>query len=172
MLRLAAENAPGAAFHQVDVREPLPGGPFGAAISLFDSVNHFSSNEELVAVFRNVFEALEPGGLFLFDVNTAEGFEEAAAETYADVEAKRVCVVKTHFGAELGRGASDVTLFSMKEDGWRRRDFQIEEYLHAESDIDRILRDVGFSGVEVLAADDDLGMHRGYGRLFFLATKG
>ncbi len=171
MLTLARENAPKAQFEQIDVRSSLPAGPFRAAVSLFDTVNHFASRGEIEAVFRNVSEALEPGGLFLFDVNTEEGFQEAAAETYADIETQRVCVVKTRFDPDAGRGASAVTLFRLQDGGWGRRDFEIEEFLHDERDLEEILHKVGFADVEVLSAEDDFGMQRGYGRVFFLAAK-
>ncbi len=171
MLALARRNAPEAKFEQTDVRGSMPAGPFRAAVSFFDSVNHFASRSEIDAVFRNIFDALEPGGLFLFDINTQEGFQEAAAETYADVEAKRVCVVKTRFDPDTGRGASAVTLFRIQDGRWRRRDFEIEEFLHDERDLKKILLEVGFADVAILSAEDDFGMRRGYGRLFFLAAK-
>lgn len=171
MLTLARAKASRAQFEQSDVRDSLPAGPFHAAVSLFDTVNHFATCGEIDAVFRNVFDALEPGGLFLFDVNTEEGFREAAAETYADVETQRVCVVKTRFDSDVRRGASAVTLFRMRNGGWERRDFEIEEFLHDERDLEKTLRAAGFSDVEVLAAEDDFGMRYGQGRIFFLATK-
>ncbi len=171
MLALARKNAPGAQFEQSDVRGSAPAGPFRAAVALFDSVNHFASRGEVGAVFRNVFKALEPGGLFLFDVNTQEGFQEAAAETYADVETQRVCVVKTRFDPDAGRGASAVTLFRLQDGRWRRRDFEIEEFLHDARVLEETLREVGFVDLEVLSAEDDFGMRRGCGRVFFLAAK-
>lgn len=171
MLALARRNAPEAQFEQRDVRVSLPAGPFRAAVSLFDTVNHFAPRGEVDAVFGNVFDALAPGGLFLFDVNTEEGFREAAAETYADVEEQRVCIVKTRFDAQAGRGVSAVTLFRLQDGGWRRRDFEIEEFLHDRRRLEAILREVGFVDVQVLSAEDDFGMRRGCGRVFFLAAK-
>ncbi len=171
MLALARGNAPRAQFEQADIRRSLPAGPFRAAVSLFDTVNHLASRGAVGAVFRNVFEALEPGGLFLFDVNTEEGFRESAAETYADIETQRVCLVKTRFDADAGRGASAVTLFRLQDGKWERRDFEIEEFLHDARDLEEILREVGFVDVEVLSAEDDFGMRRDYGRVFFLAAK-
>jgi len=171
MIELARENAPEATFEQADVCEFVPAGSFRAALSMYDSVNHFESLESIRAVFLNVFNALEPGGLFLFDVNTADGFQEAAAETYADVETKRVCVVKTHFDENAGHAVAAITLFQTKDEKWSRRDFKIEEFLHDAADLKRTLHEVGFADVEILSAEDDFGMNRGYGRLFFLATK-
>ena len=171
MLALARENAPEAEFEQRDARLSLPAGPFRAAVSLYDTVNHFAPRGEVEAVFANVFDALAPGGLFLFDVNTEEGFREAAAETYADIEEQRVCIVKTRFDAQAGRGVSAVTLFRLQQGGWRRRDFEIEEFLHDERRLEESLREVGFVDVEVLSAENDFGMERGRGRVFFLAAK-
>ena len=44
-------------------------------ISLYDSVNYLLTGNELEAAFRGVARALNPGGLFIFDVNTVHCLE-------------------------------------------------------------------------------------------------
>lgn len=43
---------------------------FDLAISLFDSLNYILQLEDLKKVFKNVFDSLRDGGIFIFDVNT------------------------------------------------------------------------------------------------------
>jgi ubiquinone/menaquinone biosynthesis C-methylase UbiE len=37
---------------------------------LYDSLNYLTSEEELVRCFRNVYDVIERGGIFIFDMNT------------------------------------------------------------------------------------------------------
>ncbi len=43
---------------------------FDSAVSLFDSLNYILEYERLVAAFAATYRHLQPGGLFVFDVNT------------------------------------------------------------------------------------------------------
>lgn len=54
----------------------LPGSRFDAAISLFDSLNYILDPDRLAQAFRRVFDHLEPGGSFIFDLNTDYAFEQ------------------------------------------------------------------------------------------------
>ena len=68
MLRFARENAPAAEFIVADARTfELPDN-YQAVISVFDSLNHVMTLKDITSVFRNVYAALQPGGLFLFDL--------------------------------------------------------------------------------------------------------
>ncbi len=43
---------------------------FDAAVCLFDSLNYLLEPKDVQSCFRSVFRALNPGGCFVFDVNT------------------------------------------------------------------------------------------------------
>ncbi len=53
--------------------------PFSLATCFYDSLNYMLTSDDLEQVFRGVYTALAPGGLFLFDMNTPW-----ALETYWD----------------------------------------------------------------------------------------
>src|SRR5262249_32770487 len=69
MLKFARQNAPAVDFIHADARHFSLPEKFKAVISAFDSLNHVMQLEELKMVFRNVYEALEGEGIFLFDLN-------------------------------------------------------------------------------------------------------
>ena len=46
---------------------------FGLVLSTFDALNHLPDFSELKGCFLSVYQVLEEGGLFAFDLNTAEG---------------------------------------------------------------------------------------------------
>lgn len=72
MLAIARRTAPRATFRRAAFGDPLPAG-VDAVICTFDSLNYLRRPMLLTATFRRVAEALQPGGLFLFDMNTMHG---------------------------------------------------------------------------------------------------
>jgi SAM-dependent methyltransferase len=51
------------------------GDTFGGAYSFFDSLNNLLDPNDLYRAIQRVYEHLEPGGSFVFDLNTAYAFE-------------------------------------------------------------------------------------------------
>ncbi|MBD2310836.1 class I SAM-dependent methyltransferase [Desertifilum sp. FACHB-1129] len=68
MLHYARENAPQVNFVLEDARNFHFETQFDAVLSTDSGLNHILSLEELQQVFQNVFNALKPNGLFLFDL--------------------------------------------------------------------------------------------------------
>jgi SAM-dependent methyltransferase len=169
MLELARRNAPEAAFVLADARSFAFGTPFDVVISTFDSLNHLPAVEDLTRVFRNVREALGPGGLFFFDMNMHEGFEAGAGENFADVHPDRVCAVRSEYDSASGVGRSLVTLFTPCDGLWKRADLEITEYCYSGREIERALQQTGFAPPKVFDAHEAIGMPNGEGRLFYLA---
>ena len=60
-------------------------GTVAAAVSLCDSMNYITEYQELVQVFRLVNNYLDPGGYFIFDLNTPYKYRELLADnTFAE----------------------------------------------------------------------------------------
>ncbi|MFU0828299.1 MAG: Glycine/sarcosine N-methyltransferase [Lachnoclostridium sp.] len=53
-----------------DMRDFELYGTVGAVVSICDSINYITSEEDLLKVFRLVNNYLDPGGIFIFDMNT------------------------------------------------------------------------------------------------------
>ena len=171
MLALAARNAPKAKLVREDARRFCFDQPFDAVISTFDSVNHFATLDDVRAVFANVYAALEPGGLFVFDVNTQRGFLDAADESYITEQGGPVCIVRSSYDVKKGVGLSKVTGFLQEGELWRRVDFEIPEYHYPVKDLRKALRETGFTRLETLDATEDLGMPSASGRVFLLCER-
>ena len=65
--------------HQ-DMRELDLYSTVGTVISVCDSVNYILEEEELLQVFRLVNNYLDPGGVFVFDLNTEYKYRELLAD--------------------------------------------------------------------------------------------
>ncbi len=173
MVEFARRNVPEAAFHVADAaRFQLPG-PFDAAVSTFDSLNHILDRDDLEAAFRNIAASLRTGAPFAFDMLLEEAYQTHWGESFALVRGDHVLTITASgydFRSRLGR--CTITMFRLVEDAWRRADVTIQERCYTPAEIDRALDQAGFG--EVCCYDaGDLGMagDLGEGRTFFVAVK-
>jgi SAM-dependent methyltransferase len=78
MLTVAAgrrEQPDNPLFVMQDMRDFELYGSVGAVVSCLDSINYLTDSEDLGRCFSNVANYLDPGGIFVFDVNTPYKFE-------------------------------------------------------------------------------------------------
>lgn len=68
MIRIARENYPGIPFYEGDMCTFAPGKQFDLITSTGDVLNHLPTLEDLGRVFANVYDLLNPGGYFIFDL--------------------------------------------------------------------------------------------------------
>ena len=76
MLAIAKKKLPPVEFVQADFKSFRINKSFSLVYSVFDAINNLLSDDEFDAMAKTVYEHLEPGGVFLFDVNTTVGLKE------------------------------------------------------------------------------------------------
>jgi SAM-dependent methyltransferase len=169
MLGYARANAPGAEIIRADARGfDLPA-VYHAAVSTFDSLNHVMNLTELVQVFRNVHRALRADGIFLFDLNMEEEFQEGRNDSLEIVERDHVCIVRNP-PAKVKR--YEITMFRLEGGHWRRSDLALLQKYYSEGEVQWALAQAGFGEVMTYDADREFGLSISDGRCFFLANKG
>lgn len=172
MLRLARRNAPTVDFIAEDARAFHLPAAFDGVVSLFDSLNHILSPEELTQVFRNVHAALTEGGRFVFDLNVERSFQlHWRGDSFATVEADHASIVRGSYDTQTRIGRFEVTLFRLRDGEWRRDDLAVVERCHPEDEVLDALRSVGFRDVARFDAERELEMPEQAGRVFFVAGK-
>jgi len=72
MLDLAREKLPGVELLEGDMTSIRLGRHFDAVLCLYDAVNHLTSFADWERVFETALAHLEPGGVFVFDVNSED----------------------------------------------------------------------------------------------------
>jgi ubiquinone/menaquinone biosynthesis C-methylase UbiE len=72
MLRVARKRLPDTEFILADMANFDLGQKFDAILCIYDSINHLTRFSDWQTMFTKVAEHLEPGGLFIFDMNTVE----------------------------------------------------------------------------------------------------
>lgn len=88
MLAVARAKLPHTTFYQAEFQSFEIGHSFALVYSIFDSLNNLLDDDSFLAMARNVFAHLQPGGVFVFDANTTEGlrqlWEGGVASGWAD----------------------------------------------------------------------------------------
>lgn len=136
-----------------DMREFELYGTVGAVVSICDSMNYLMEYEDLVQVFSLVNNYLDPGGVFVFDLNTPYKYREILGEqTIAENREEGSFIWENYFDGEDGVNEYDLTLFIREEDG-RFQKFEETHYQRA-YDLCEVRKAVEEAGMEFVAAYD------------------
>ena len=161
MVRQAQAKLPGSrdAFFVADMRNLPPLGEFDLIVCLDDAVNYLLSDDELKDTFAGVAQALAPGGIFAFDVNTLRTFRTSFAELDFRFEPGLWFEWRGEGPADLEPGeiASAAVEISVElEDGsWERHSMRHVQRHHT---IDAVYGALAAVGLVPCAS---LGQHRG-----------
>ena len=170
-LEYARSNAPGCEFIHADARSFSLPAVYTGAVSVFDSLNHIMTLEDLERCFRCVCGALVPGGSFLFDLNMEEGLARRWKGSNAMAESDNAFIMMFFYDAEEKIARADTTTFRLQDGAWYRGDIVFLQTAYSEEEVTNALRNGGFSTVSTYNASQELGMPMGEGRTFFLARK-
>ena len=96
---------------QQDMRSFELYGTVRAVVSVCDSLNYITDEEELLQVFRLVNNYLDPGGLFLFDMNTPACYEAIGDQTIAENRSEGSFIWENMYDPETQCNEYDLTLF-------------------------------------------------------------
>ena len=140
MLGIAREHeeSEGILYLLQDMREFELYGTVKAVVSVCDCMNYILEPEELLTVFKLVNNYLDPGGIFIFDMNTPWKYREDASFIWDN-----------YFDEESEINEYDLTLFVEEKPGWYRR---YEEFHYQRSYDPELIRQLlEEAGMEVLA---------------------
>lgn len=125
-------------------------GTMGAVICFHDGINHLLSDEETESCFSLVHNYLDPGGLFIFDLNTPYKFREIYADNdYVLEDDGALCVWQNRLDETGTICDFHLSVFEQCDDGRyvRRNGLQSERCY----DLDFIRRALAESGFELKA---------------------
>jgi SAM-dependent methyltransferase len=143
MIAVARENCPDIPFDVADMITYHPNAHFDLITCTGDAVNHIPELSDVEKIFRNTFDLLNPGGLFVFDildekeVSTSEPFEMDFSDT------TRVWFRMTR--PEENKVQLQIRVF---EEGTETFSEIIRETIHDVSAICKLLQNAGFQIVK------------------------
>ena len=171
MLTYARQNAPTATLIQVDARDFKLPEPVHAVVSIFDSLNHITERAGLEAALRCTYDALLPGGKFVFDMNLDAAYRQNWRGSYSIVEADHIVAVRSKYNGGTREAQMQITILREADDAYQRSDVVLVERAYPAEEVLEILAAVGFVEIKAYDAEHDLAW-RGYaGRSFFVAKK-
>lgn len=126
-------------------------GTVDGAVCTLDSLNHLCRTEQVTQVFRRARLFVEPGGLFIFDVNTIYKHREILGDTaFVTEQAGLVCVWRNHYLPHTHEVSMLLDFFVEESDGsYTRYADTVRERAYSERTLRKLLAETGWETVAV-----------------------
>ncbi|MCD8222134.1 MAG: class I SAM-dependent methyltransferase [Clostridiales bacterium] len=153
MLGAAREKRPDILYLLQDMREFELYGTVRAIVSICDSMNYLTEYDDLVRVLKLANNYLDPGGIFIFDLNTPYKYREILGEqTIAENRDEGSFIWENYYDEENEINEYELTLFIREGDGRYRR--YEETHFQRSYEMDRVREAVAEAGMEMVTMYD------------------
>ena len=157
--------------HQDLARLRLPRG-VDMAMCFLDSLDYILEPADCEAAIRRTYRALNPGGIFIFDVNTPEKLRAMDGQVFLDEDDDVYCVWRGEFDWETNICSYGMDLFQREGEVWHRSFEEHREYAYSIEQLRGYLKNAGFTRIEVYADREFCAPREGEQRVWFKARKG
>ena len=176
MLTVAAQKAQGMENPPVLICQPLqelclPRG-VDLAVCALDSLDYITDPADCAEAIRRVYKVLNPGGIFIFDVNTPEKLRAMDGQVFLDEDEDVYCVWRGEFDEETNICTYGMDLFQRREELWERSFEEHREYAYSQEQLTGYLKDAGFTQIRVYGDRRFQDPAPGEQRIYFKARKG
>ena len=142
------------------------------AVCALDSLDYILDPTDCREAIRRVYKALNPGGIFIFDVNTPEKLRAMDGQVFLDEDDDVYCVWRGEFDEETNICSYGMDLFQRRGNVWHRSFEEHREYAYSQQQLTDYLRAAGFTHIEVYADRRLEAPAAGEQRIYFKARKG
>ena len=142
------------------------------AVCALDSLDYITEPEDCAKAIRRVYKALNPGGVFIFDVNTPEKLRAMDGQVFIDEDDDVYCVWRGEFDEETNICSYGMDLFQREGETWVRSFEEHREYAYSQAQLTEFLKAAGFTHIEVYADRLFVSPRAGEQRIYFKARKG
>ena len=123
-------------------------GTVDTVICALDSINHLTSEQEVLAAFRRVSLFLNPGGYFIFDMNTLYKHRHVLAnQTFVYDTESVYCVWQNHYEEKTDRVGISLDFFGKEGSLYRRSSEHFYERAYSTEKIQELLCTAGLKPV-------------------------
>lgn len=130
------------------LRLPLP---VDLVVCCLDGVNYVTEPAALRECFARVFKALNPGGLFIFDINSEAKLRGLDGQIFLDEDDELFCLWRAAFDDQTRICCYGMEIFQKEGKLWRRSREEHLEYAYRTEELTQWLREAGFVRVEAYA---------------------
>lgn len=148
-------------------------GTVDAAICCLDSINYLTSPKDVQKTFQRLHLFIAPGGLLVFDINSAEKLRGLDGQVFLDETEDIYCVWRTEFEKRSRICTYWMDIFKRGEDDLWERDF--EEHRQRAYEVEELrawLMEAGFTCVRTYGDCRMSAPREGEQRIYFTAIRG
>ena len=142
------------------------------AVSALDGLDYIRNPDDCRQAIHRVYKALNPGGCFIFDVNTPEKLRAMDGQIFLDEDDDVYCVWRGEFDEESNICTYWMDLFQRSGNVWHRSYEEHREYAYTVEQLKSYLKSAGFTAIEVFADRKLIAPQSGEQRVYFKARKG
>ena len=172
MLAIAQQKDNKTLFLQQDMRNFELYGTVDVITCLCDSLNYILDVDEVRRVFALAANYLNPGGLFVFDVNTPHKYANVLADnTFARTEDAGAYIWENFYDDETGLNEYALTIFEQRGDTYERIEEVHTQKAHGDEELRQALE---LAGLELVGVYDELGFDApkaDSSKVFYVARK-
>ena len=142
------------------------------AVCALDSLDYITDPADCAEAIRRTYKALNPGGIFIFDVNTPEKLRSMDGQVFLDEDDDVYCVWRGEFDENTNICSYWMDLFQRHGEVWQRSYEEHCEYAYSSQQLTTYLKEAGFTHIEVYADRKFENPGAGEQRIYFKARKG
>ena len=121
------------------------------AVCALDSLDYVTDPEDCQEAIRRIYRVLNPGGCFIFDVNTPEKLRAMDGQIFLDEDDDVYCIWRGEFDEESNICTYAMDLFQRQGTMWNRSYEEHCEYAYSQQQLVAYLKAAGFTNIEVYA---------------------
>lgn len=145
---------------------------FDAIISACDSINYITRDDDLLKVFKNVYDHLENGGIFIFDINSYYKLKNIIGENIFIQDTDDIFYVWDNEFIEDEEICNFYLTFFVKQgNSYNRFDETHKERAYKNGEIIKLLEKSGFKEIAIYDSFSFNNVEENSERIFFIATK-
>ncbi len=142
------------------------------AVCALDGLDYILDPEDCREAIRRVYKALNPGGIFIFDVNTPEKLRAMDGQVFLDEDDDVYCVWRGEFDQETNICSYGMDLFQRQGQTWTRSFEEHREYAYSAQQLTEYLKAAGFTHIRIYGDGCLESPKAGEQRIYFSARKG
>ena len=142
------------------------------AVCALDSLDYITDPHDCETAIHRIYRALNPGGCFIFDVNTPEKLRAMDGQVFLDEDDDVYCVWRGEFDESTNICTYGMDLFQRCGNVWERSFEEHREYAYSADQLKTFLRRAGFTNIAVYADRRFEAPGEGEQRIYIKARKG
>ena len=142
------------------------------AVCALDSLDYITEPADCEEAIRRIYKYLNPGGIFIFDVNTPEKLRAMDGQVFLDEDEDVYCVWRGEFDEQTNICSYGMDLFQRRGNLWERSFEEHCEYAYSADQLTGFLKSAGFTHIRVYGDRRLEAPGEGEQRIYIKARKG